>query len=368
MAATTPPPKLKPAPDDLSIVIGGRRLSGWQSARVTRGIERCPSDFEISMTELYPGQARALVMQAGDPCQVLLGSDLVITGYVDRFVPSIEERAHVITVQGRSKSEDLVDCSAEWPGGQIAGSSALEIATKLAQPYGIKITAAVDTGAPIPQFNLTIGETAYAIIERICRYRGLLFYDLPDGTLSLAQAGNGKMASGLVQARNIQRAVFTNSADQRFSTYDAFLQSMDTLVDLGNGGNLFFTASDAGMKRHRQRDIVAEGNGVGLDVAKQRALWECARRAGRSFRIDATVDSWRDVAGTLWTPNFTIPVDAPILKVPTPAALASPWTIGEVTYRKDAQGTRADLVIMPRNAFLPEPIVLLPFPADVQPQ
>jgi prophage tail gpP-like protein len=347
--------------DDLSLVIGGRKISGWDSARVTRGIERCPSDFDIAMTERYQGSA--MVVQPQDECQVLLGGDPVITGYVDIFAPGIDARSHTIRVAGRSKSEDLVDCAAEWPGGQISGSSALEIAKKLAQPYGITVKAEADTGAPIPQFNLTIGETAYAIIERVCRYRGLLIYDLPDGSVTLAQAGGEKMSSGLVQGKNVMRAVATYSADQRFSKYDAFLQSMDVLGDTGDGGNLLATVNDPGMKRHRQRDIIAEAGGGGLDVAKQRALWECARRAGRSYSITATVDSWRDTGGKLWTPNATVPLELPALKLPS-----ATWVIAEVTFNKNAEGTSADILAMPRDAFLPEPILIQPFAADVAPQ
>lgn len=45
-----------PVPDDtLSITVGGLILSGWQQVRLTRGIERFPSDFSISLTERYPG-------------------------------------------------------------------------------------------------------------------------------------------------------------------------------------------------------------------------------------------------------------------------------------------------------------------------
>jgi hypothetical protein len=63
----------------------------------------------------------------------------VITGYVDRVIGTLDARQHSVTVTGRSKCQDLVDCSAEWPGGQIVGSSVLEIARKLAEPYGISV-------------------------------------------------------------------------------------------------------------------------------------------------------------------------------------------------------------------------------------
>ncbi|WP_422449499.1 phage baseplate assembly protein, partial [Thermoanaerobacterium sp. DL9XJH110] len=41
--------------EELILTVGGRELSGWTEVRVTRGIERCPSDFQIGMTERFPG-------------------------------------------------------------------------------------------------------------------------------------------------------------------------------------------------------------------------------------------------------------------------------------------------------------------------
>jgi prophage tail gpP-like protein len=39
--------------------------------------------------------------------------------------------------------------------------------------------------------------------------------------------------------------------------------------------------------------------------------------------------------------------------------------ISEVTYKRDANGTTADLVIMPPEAFYQEPIILNPIAPDV---
>src|SRR5690348_11635937 len=171
------------ANDHLVLTIAGQATSGWTDICITRGIERCPSDCHIGMTELYPGELAKVIVAPGSPCTVHLGQDLVITGYVDRFIPSISEDQHSIQVIGRSKCSDLVDCAAEWPGGQINGSSALEIAQKLAKPYGITVTSKVSGLPPIPKFNLMLGESAFEIIERVSRYSALLAYDLPDGSL-----------------------------------------------------------------------------------------------------------------------------------------------------------------------------------------
>jgi prophage tail gpP-like protein len=348
---------------DVRLTVAGAAISGWQDIRISAGIERCPRDFDIGLTELYPGETSEVSIKNGDPCTVAIGGDLVITGFVDRYMPRIGRDNHSIRITGRGLCEDIVDSAAEWPGGQISGNSALGIATKLAQPYGIKVAAAGDTGVAIPQFNLIIGETAFEIIERVCRFRGLLAYDLPDGSLFLTQVGTQAMASGFTEGQNIEEAEATYRSDELFSDYEAFLQSMDVLNDLGSGGNLLAHVTDPNMARHRLKTIIAEAGGGGLDVAKQRVAWECARRFGRSRSVKLTCDSWRDSAGTLWTPNMLAPVTAPHLKL-----AGEQWIIGEVDFiRNDVRGTIAELLLMPPNAFLPEPILLQPVFADVPP-
>jgi prophage tail gpP-like protein len=358
--------------DDLTLIIGGRMLSGWTSIRVTRGIERCPADFEVMMTELYPDEVGAFVIFPGDYCQVLLGADLVITGYVDRFSPAFTNGSHSIQVSGRSKCADLIDCAAEWPNGQISGSSVLEIARKLAEPYGVSTKGgasyaltvssdAVDPGPIIPQFSLSLGETAFAIIDRICRYTAFLAYDNPDGNLFLTRVGTVAAASGFEQGVNVQAASITYAMDEQYSEMLGYVLAVDTFHDISDTGNLQIIVSDGDVTRHRRKIIVAESGDSGFEVLKKRAYWEIVRRSGRSRQLKVTTDGWRDSAGKLYTPNTRIPVNFPALKI-TPVS----WLISEVTYRRDGQsGTTCDLVIMPPEAFMPQPSLLYRVYSDV---
>lgn len=339
---------------------------------MTRGIERCPSDFDVLMTELYPGDLAAFVIQPGDACQVRLGDDLVITGYVDRLVPSFSDGQHAIRVMGRSKCADLVDCDAEWPGGQITGSSVVEIARKLAAPYGVSTSGAdalpitvstdvSDPDPPIQQFNLMLGEKAFDIIERLCRYAALLAYDDPAGNLFLTRVGQVSAASGFEQGINVQSASLEYSMDQRYSEVLAFIQHVDTFADAGDGGNQIATVTDPNVPRHRRKVLIAESGDSGFAVLQKRADWEVSRRSGRSRRLQVTTDGWRDSAGTLYAPNTLVPVNFPALKLES-----TTWLISEVTYKRDGQsGTTCDLVIMPPTAFDVQPTLLNKVQADV---
>ena len=345
--------------DDVSLLIAGIAWSGWQEVRITRGIERLPSDFEVKLTDFSPTQA-AIEIKRGATVQLYIGEDLVLTGYIDRVIRSMDARQHTVTITGRSKCADLVDCSAEWLGGQIALGNVLAIATKLAAPYTIGVSLVGDPGPVIPQFNLTRGETPFQIIERICRFAQLLAYDTPTGDLLLSAVSSDRTGSGFREGVNVLRASFSASLDQRFSEYLAYIQSVEVLDDTGTGGDLLATVLDVNVKRHRRRVMISETSGtVGVQIAQQRAAWECARRVGRSQVVSISTDSWRDVDGVLYAPNTLALVELPTLTIKS-AVLA----IGEVTYRKSDGGTTADLVLMPPIAFTPEPfnvVQLLPY-------
>lgn len=364
-----------PNDGELTLLVDGRRLSGWQEVRLTRGAERIPGDFTLRLTEQFPGE-QPFVARAGSPCQVLIGGDLVLTGYVDRYVPDVTPTSRQVSVLGRGRCQDLVDCSAYLRGeaGQVMLSTARGLIERLCKVYGIEVRALAGDGPAIPQFNIILTERAWDIIERVARYAAMLAYEGPDGNLVLARAGQDRMASGFREGINVERAIGTFSVDQRYSLYEVLLQSVELLgdisraVDGGDAWNQRASVADVTVgadrpgtgKRFRPLILVSDQVQPGLDIAEQRALWERNRRNGRGMAVTITTDSWRDASGRLWEPNARVPVHVPSVHVSD-----AEWVIAEVTYQRGADGTHAELVLMPPDAFEPEPIVLAPAHWDI---
>ena len=363
MSSSTP----NPADDTLSILANGRELSGWQAIRVTRGCERFPADFEVSLTERYPGNPTEVPINEGDACTVKMEDDPVITGYIDRVGAAITPRSHQLRITGRSKCQDLVDCSItddNLTGMQFTTTSLVDFATKLAKPYGITVKSMTGDNVPVAapgggpvQFNGTLQETPYEAIEQIAHYAGVLVYDDEDGNLVFANVATGQMASGFQEGVNVQAALAERTAGQRFQNYVPVLMNVNLFGQPGAGAAKLQPAHDQGVKRFRRFIVVSEQYQYGQSFAEKRARWEASRRYGRSRSVRVTCDSWRDSAGKLWTPNYTAEINLPSLKL-TPS---DPWVISEVTFARDAdRGTVADLVLMPKTAFSVQPIVLLP--------
>ena len=290
-------------------------------------------------------------------------------------MPRIAASQHTVRIAGRSACEDLRDCTVIWDGNQISGASVREVAEKLAAPYGVKVRALDGDGMAIPQLNITLGDTPYEVIERLARVAGMLVYDDQDGNLVLARVGTSKHSSGFVQGGNVLWAGGAFAFDERYSEYHAYLMATSAYgAELSPGalqkGNEKAVVYDEGMaglkrpdgqKRIRKLAIITEQNLDGQSLAALRATWEMTRRAGRSQAVRLACDSWRDSAGRLWEPNWRVKVDLPALKVS-----GQEMVIADVSYLRDAGGTRAELLVMPPEAFAVEPTPLYPFNAQLQ--
>lgn len=339
--------------DEMTLTIGGKILSGWDEVRITRSIERMPSDFDLSLMDEFPGSDERQLVREGDPCVVKLGADTVITGYIDRWAPMISATRHEVRATGRSKCQDLVDCSAKWNNNVITGATPLQIAQRLASPYGISVSTDVSEMENVPQFTLNWGESSQEIIDRITRWAALLYYDLPDGSLYLTRVGTKKAASGVSQGVNIESAAYEASIDERFSEYTGVSMSINPLVDdSGYGAVTKATANDPDVAkmRYRNRIIIVESTMNTTELAQQAIDWEMNRRYGRSKTLQVTIDNWRDSAGKLWEPNTLIPVNIPKMGINDVL-----WLLAEVTFLKDDRGTAAQMVLMPPAAFSVQP-------------
>jgi len=347
-------------PDAVTIQIGSTQYSPWQNVSITRSCETMPNSFSVTGAASFLNGSGAADTTPGQACNVYLGTDLVITGWIDRRRIALSSREHSVTISGRGLTRNLVDCSADLisdpnlVGGQINAANTLDLAQRLAKPF--KLTARsipANHGLPITGIQVGLGETPYQIIESAARYAGFLVYEDEKGALVLDQVGTQSMASGFKVPGNIEQISAERSVDGRFSDYMVVWNTVDQLHDLGALTNRRALVSDPTLKNteYRPRIIVSEQITPAYDVGVARANWELARRLGRSQAATLTCDSWRDSAGKLWTPNYLAPIDAPDADIAGDAK----WLIGTVTFRKDLSGTHADLVLMPPDAFTPEP-------------
>lgn len=341
---------------ELTLIVGGRKFGGWLDVRVTRGIERAAGDFDIRASQRWPGLAAHFEIPEGAACEIWIGGDKVLTGYVDVISTDRDGQNASIEIGGRSKTADLVDCSPDFELAELAGLDLAAVARKVAAPFGIEVVARV-SGPTFAVSSANHGETAWKVIERLARQRQVLVTDDPEGRLVLTRLAEERAGDELRHPSDGLLKISTKrDSSKRFSEYRVKAQAGGRWAGFSGGGagvpeslaHVEGSFRDPGVTRHRPKTILNEG-AAKKQGALSRAEYECRRNIGKALRVAAVRVGWRQRDGKLWTPNTRVYCEVPSSKVQGDLALA------EVTYRKSAQGTLCELELAPAEAFTPEP-------------
>jgi prophage tail gpP-like protein len=350
---------IRPEDEELNIKTGGKTLSGWLNFRVVRSVEHCPSGFAVALTERYPDGLHQTAVEPFNSCEVFLSGDKVLTGYIDHYQPVMHAQDHQAGINGRSKTEDLVDCSVdiEKVGWQISAATVGAAAKKICDPYGIEVSlpdgdVALDTSYPFPVMP---GMTCWQLLEELARAAQMLIWDDAEGRLVLSKVGTKRAGSAIVEGENAEIAGALFDGSQRYS--DIWVVAQAPVQGTDGHVGYFAKAQDKDVPRRRVHMIVMDMPGPNEKWAKQRAEWEIARRYGRSRQIQVTVVGWRDGKDQLWTPNTIARVHCPTLKID------EDWLIVDCDWRRSEQGTQTVMRLMPKQGVIPEPFVpLQPIP------
>ncbi|GAB6854163.1 phage baseplate assembly protein [Asaia astilbis] len=344
----------------VTIRINQHLVSGWTDVAIVMGIEIMPWTAQLGLTTQDPQTRLTNLINPGDLCEVMVGTQRVITGYVVTVAELAQVGNHILRVTVASKSTDLVECSALLSTYQMSSTNALAIARAICDRFKIGISSINGAGnADIKLFSVILSETGYQVIERLCRLAGVLFYDQPDGTIVFSGVGTKRAASGFALGKNIEQITQARSLAARYSRVIPVLQTVDVLQTAPSEDRLGDQmrsltvgepAIDPRVTRERPMLILIELGDTDHEIAQRRAQWEVNRRYGRSQAVTLTCDSWRDEAGKLWQPNTVAPFT-------DQHGNSRDLVIGEITLRAGQDGTHADLVLMPPEAFQPQPLL-----------
>ncbi|RJX32341.1 MAG: phage tail protein [Oxalobacter sp.] len=314
-----------PAHDKVNLIVAGTVYSGWTDVDIERSIERFAGSFTIALTERWPGQASARPIKPGRPCQVKIGDDLVITGYTDDYMPRIDSETHSVSISGRDKTGDLVDCSAIHKSGQWKKIKLERIATDLCKPFGISVITATDTGKAFPSFNVEEGESVFECLDRAARQRAVLLTSDAAGNLLITRASGAVSPGALIEGQNVLSAEGQFSWKDRHSRYTIKSQEKSGEDYLGGPpakkSGASAAAADTSVDRYRPLIVISEDHGAGVTMA-QRASYEQRVRMGRSNRAVVTVQGWRRPDGKLWQPNTLVSVKSPSLALDSQMLIA----------------------------------------------
>lgn len=339
---------------EVRLMVGGKDWAGWKSYRINLGMQQLSGSFDLQLTECWAGQAARREIPEGAPCSVHYDDEVLITGYIDRVAPTYNSHDHSVSVTGRDKTCDLVDCSA--PATQWIGRGLADVARELCAPFGITVIDQAGANAPFKSLKPNDGETVFEMLDQAARIRGVLLITDGKGNLVITRAGQLRAHDAMILGENISQGSCNRDLTDVYSHYTLKGQSQGDDDNFGEVTSaVLATARDSRIKRHRPLTLIADGP---LDAAsaRERVIWERNVRWGRSQAISYTLNSHRQSNGQIWRHNSLVTVHDAYSYLRGAERL-----ITDLTYVLDDQGERVEPTVMPREAFdmldQPEPEV-----------
>lgn len=333
----------------VKLLVGGSEYGGWKEVEISAGIERQARDFTLSVTDKWPGQTDIpRRIKPGDLCEVYIGSDKVLTGYVDATPIRYDGKAVSVGVKGRSKTADLVDCSAINQPGRWSGLSVERIAADMAAVYGIEVISEVSTGAALSH-AIEQGETVFESIDRMLKLRQILATDDERGRLVFIKVAADKADTALELGKNILECDAPLDFKDVYSDYVAKGQRSGNDWDYGTSASeVTATIKDSLVPRKRVLILKPSGQNDTASM-KDRVDYERSHRRGRALQTTYTVQGWRQANGELWKHNQRVHI------VDRVTGINDEYVIAEITYKLSAGGMLCILKVGPKDGYLSNP-------------
>lgn len=339
-------------PDNtVTLSAGGHDYAGWKDVSISAGLERQARDFTVSITWKWPNGGDAPVrIRQGEEVEVRIGGDLLLTGYVFSTPIRYDGTSITLSISGRSKTADLVDCAAINTPGQWRGQSVQKIVEALAGEYGIKVVNEATVTLGLDDHTIEPGETAFESIDRLLTLSRLFSTDDGRGRLVIATPGTaGRAVDALELGKNILTGDAALDFSNVFSEYITRGQRSGTDTSFGVAASeVEARLADERVTRRRVKVIHQSGQ-MTTKMARDRVQWERANALSKAMAINYTVQGWRQSSGELWRHNMIVRVIDPLI------GLDRDMLISEITYELGEPGTFTRMTVAPPDGFLPEP-------------
>lgn len=332
--------------NEVALLIEGFRFRFWTDIRLTRSIDKFSTATFRAPFDTDSAEFREVFRPFSfKPVKITVGDAVLFNGTIVSIVPEVDATSKSVTVAAYSKPGVLSDCSAaavDRDSLEFFEFNIKEIATKLAQPFGIDV---VFDGAPGDVFDLVAVPPERKLLNfltNLAQKRNFVITSTDDGKLLFHRS----KPAGVPVARLTQGEAPLISVTPSFKSqeYYSHVTGVDPLI-LGLEG------SSATVKNNFLSGVVRPITFKVEDAINANIQGATEAKIARMFANAASyvlkVATWRDAFGDLWRPNTTVEVFAPNAMVYN----AYSFIIRSVTFDIERDRETATLELVMPGAF-----------------
>lgn len=336
--------------DDPRYYIDKKVFKGFKSVSITLPLMSLCRSFSMVLTDKWQVDQEDFQIKTGLRSECYLGENPVIDSYIDSMSIALREGSRNITIGGRCRTQDVVDCSVTKTF-EYLNAGILEIAQDICKPFNVRVTSELsDLGDKFDKVTVKQGETCFELLLRLARMRKLVMISTATGDIVIERIGQRRSKTALIEGENVKTAILDSDNSDRFSEYQVKGQSNGLVGNPQDSTSSLGKAFDKGIKRFRPTILQADGSSD-TDSAQSAAEFESSIRASKSLSVKVVVQNWRRKDGQIWSQNEIVPVDIPSV------GIKRDMLISNVTFQDDNDGgkiTTLELLRKDALEFKPE--------------
>lgn len=331
--------------DSVILKVNGMNYQGWISIEIKKSVRSLAGMFTLKVSDSWSQKKKPWFIVPGDKCELYIGKDLIISGHIDDLEYSVNANSREITVTGRDKTGDLVDCSIDGLQYQWSNLSLLSLLEKLCAPFGINVINNSGITPNVIKYACNSGDSVYDAIDELSKKYGFIASSDSAGDLIIVKVGEKEASDDIEEGINFLEGSVKFDHKERFSKY--ILKANNNGSDDSDGLFNVSTSLDSGVKRYRPKVITSTTESHEANLAK-RSEWEKNLRESKSTAGSISLKGWRQRNGDLWLHNMLVNFKSSYL------GLESQFLIGDITYSLNDQGRRVSLELLRKEVFLSE--------------
>lgn len=298
----------------LYLLLRGFKFTSWTQATVSRSLDSLADSFSLT----YAGLPKDLDIHTGLPCELAVGQETVVSGWINQVDVTVEAESAQTTCAGRSFAGDLVDCAAIHKTGQWLHQTMFTIISDLAAPFGISVSADPQIQADtfkFDRFEVDEGERTYDAMERLLRATGTIAVSQPDGSIKLMRiARTAGLRTVSLPVQFAARRSYTYTDQDLYSVYRLRNQTMRANPEESprHAALEKVEVTDTNVTRYRPMVLGSDTHARVKELTTQ-ATWERNTRAGKALSVTYTMPGALAPDGKPWAPGMLVGVqDAPL--------------------------------------------------------
>lgn len=304
------PSQLPAASDDeVAILIDGDRFRFWDSVRITRSLDAMDTvEFGAPFDHTVAGMREAFRPFSYKTVAITVGGDLLFTGTMVAVNPVIDNAARTVAVSCYSTPGVLNDCTPPASAFPLEfnGQALNDIATAMADPFGLTVDFQGDAGAVFERVASDPGKKVLSFLTELAQQRKLIIASTERGALLIwAPAAVGSPVARLRQGESPVLSVTPTFSPQEYYSHITGIEP----VIIGLAGSQYTVKNPRLQGAVRPLTFNAQDTeGADLKTAVEA---KAGRMFGNMVAYSVRVATWRDPNGNLWAPNTTVKLSAP---------------------------------------------------------